>query len=91
MKHLIMSVYDKAVEAYLRPFTTQSLGQATRVFMDETKREGSEFNMHPEDYALFHIADFYDNDATIENKEPKCIARAHEITQVIAIKAGLKK
>lgn len=78
MKMVICSIYDKATEAYMRPFTAQTLGQATRMFLDEVNKEGNPINAHPEDYALFHIADFTDNDGLIKSIEVKCLARAHE-------------
>lgn len=76
---LVISVYDKAVEAYARPFVVQSKGQATRSFADEANRPGSEINTHPEDYSLFHIGNFTDNNAELEPIEPICLARAHEV------------
>ncbi len=82
MKLVIVSIYDKATSAYMRPFFAQSLGQATRMFTDETNRkDGSDIGNHPEDYALFHIGNFHDNSGQLEDIEPHCIARAHEIYQ----------
>lgn len=70
MKHIICSIYDKATQAYMRPFTAQSPGQATRMFIDEALREDSEIGKHPEDYALFIIADFEDNNgAMLQSKD----------------------
>ena len=79
MKNVICAIYDKAVQAYMRPFTCQTEGQAVRVFEDEVNREGSEFSKHPEDYALFKIADFNDHNAELIPYEPVCLRRAHEI------------
>jgi len=79
VKSVICSVYDKAVEAYMRPFVAQSIGQATRQFADEVNNADSPMHKHPEDYALFHVADWSDHDAKITPIEPKCLMRAHEI------------
>lgn len=82
MKLEIMAIYDKAIDAYMRPFMSQTLGQAIRQFTDEVNRkDGSPMHDHPEDYALFHIGTFHDHNAQIEEVEPHCIARAHEIHQ----------
>lgn len=81
MKHIICSIYDTATEAYMRPFTAQSSGQAMRMFEDEARRPESEIGKHPEDYALFKIATFDDNRGHIEPIEPICLRRAHEISK----------
>lgn len=79
MKHIICSIYDTATEAYMRPFTAQSDGQAIRLFEDETLRPESEIGKHPEDYALFRVATFDDNKGHMEPETPKCLRRAHEV------------
>lgn len=79
MKHLIVSIFDKATEAYMRPFTAQAEGQAVRMFEDEVLRPESEMHRHPEDYALFKIGKFDDNTGTIEPILPTCLRQAHEV------------
>ena len=78
MKTIFCAVYDKATAAYMRPFTMQSIGQATRSFQDECQNENSPIAQHPEDYSLFQIGSFTDHDK-LEPMEPKLIARAHEV------------
>lgn len=78
MKHVICSVYDSATEAYMRPFTAQTVGQAVRMFEDEVRAEGNPLSAHPEDYSLFQIGTFNDNTAEMENVV-KCLRRAHEV------------
>ena len=86
MKHIICSIYDSATEAYMRPFTAQTEGQAVRMFEDEVLREGSEIGMHPQDYALFKIGKFDDHNAIIES-DVVCLRRAHEVrTNITNIK-----
>ena len=48
MKQIICSIYDTATEAYMRPFTAQTEGQAIRMFEDEALKEGTEINKHPQ-------------------------------------------
>ena len=82
MKHSICAIRDSAIEAYMRPFTAQTPGQAHRLFVDEVRREGSEIGAHPEDYAIYHLADFDDNTGMITPIDPpKCIQRAIEVIQ----------
>ncbi len=79
MKTIICACYDKATEVYMRPFSMQSAGQATRQFSDEVNNPESPMHRHAEDFALFHIANYTDNNARMEPIEPICLARAHEL------------
>lgn len=79
MNLIIYSVYDKAIQAYMRPFFFQSDGQALRSFIDEVNREGSEMYAHPEDYALFRIGQFDANGGEVQPEISKCIGKAHEL------------
>lgn len=54
----VYSVYDSKAGAYLPPFMMRSHGEAIRGFQDVVNDGKSMFSAHPEDYTLFHIADF---------------------------------
>lgn len=82
MKHVILSVYDKATEAYMRPFTVISEGQGIRLFEDTVRDLNSDLSKHPEDYALFRLGTFDDMLGEMKPQEPKCLRRAHEVPQV---------
>lgn len=79
MKMIICSVYDKATEAYMRPFVAQTAGQAVRMFADECENPDAPMNKHPEDYAIFQVGEWTDHDGRITPCEPRCLARAHEL------------
>ena len=81
MQHITASVFDKATQHYMRPFTAMTGGEAMRLFEDEVRKPGTPFNAHPEDYALFQIATFDDQTGKITAIEPLCLRRAHEIPQ----------
>ena len=74
----MVSVYDSATCAYMRPFQAQTEGQAIRSFTDETLNPESPMSKHPQDYSLFKVADWNDADGTMV-PEVKCLARAHEV------------
>lgn len=82
MKTIICSVFDSATAAYMRPFQAQTIGQASRMFEDILKDPDHDITRHPEDYALFKMADFDDRTGEITQEQPTCIARAHEIISV---------
>lgn len=64
MKHLVFTVYDVKAEAYLRPFFVPTRGIATRTFENEVLNPESLMYNNPEDYTLFEIASFDDDNAT---------------------------
>jgi len=66
MKPLLMfSVRDAKADAFMRPFFAQSEGIAVRGFTDEVNREGSELGKHPEDYALFKVGEFLEDEGMV--------------------------
>lgn len=71
MKILVVSVKDRALDAYGNPFYVHALGQAIRSFSDEINRNAPDNTMynHAGDYDLYHLGT-YDNDTgTFENEE----------------------
>lgn len=78
---IVVSCYDKATDAYMRPFFMMTRGQAIRAFTDEVNHPESDVGKHPEDYALFQVGTWVDT-GTIEGHEPICLARAHEVIQM---------
>ncbi|WNK14764.1 MAG: nonstructural protein [Microvirus sp.] len=76
MKMQIVAIRDRAVDTYGRPSFVPSLGHAIRSFGDELNRAGqdSPMNQHPEDYDLFHLGEYDDQDGTFTTIKPKQIA-----------------
>lgn len=82
MKLIVMSVYDRAVTAFMRPIYVPAVGAAIRSFQDEVNRQGenNEMNRHPEDYDLFELGSFDDASGKFEMlKEPKLIVTAKQM------------
>ncbi len=79
MRLICYSIFDSAVGAYMRPMFMQSDGQALRMFIDEVERPESEIGRHPEDFALFRIGAFDDNEGELAGEDPFCVGRAHEL------------
>lgn len=79
MKMNFYSVFDSAVNAYMRPFVMQADNQAIRMFTDEAVNAESDISKHPEDYSLFRLGSFDDNEGEIIPEEPRCLGRAHEL------------
>ena len=76
----IYSIYDSKAKTYNLPFFCKQDGQALRSFIDLVNDPRSEVSKHPEDYSLFCLASFDDEDGVIDPVEaPKCVARAWEL------------
>jgi len=77
----IFAIYDSKAESYLQPFFSQTRGSAIRAFTDsvnDTTGE-SQFAKHPEDYTLFHLGEFDDQNAKLtENATPISLGVAIE-------------
>lgn len=79
MKHRIFSIFDSKLDAFAPPFFMSTLGQATRAFTDEAFNPQSLLSKHPEDYTLFELGEFDDQNAAFTlHPTPKSIGLALE-------------
>ncbi|QXP08349.1 MAG: nonstructural protein [Arizlama microvirus] len=62
----IFTVYDSKVEAYLQPFFLPSKGAALRAITDVANDPSHMFGKHPEDYVLFELGTFDDQDCKFD-------------------------
>lgn len=62
MRLIVVSVFDRAADAYGRPVFVASVGQAIRSFQDEVNRVSAEneMNRHPDDFDLYKLGVFDD-------------------------------
>lgn len=58
MQTLLFSVFDTAAGRFLDPFVAPTIEVAIRGFRSVVNKPGHPFNDHPEDYTLFHVAEF---------------------------------
>lgn len=78
MRYKMFSIYDRAVDAYMRPFMCKAEGEALREFINLRNSEGSAVYSHPHDFSLFLIGTFNDNDGELVSCVPKRLMGAHE-------------
>jgi len=80
MKH-IYAVKDLAVQAFGDLFLVRAPGEAMRSFQDEVNRTDgkSAVAQHPEDYELYKLGDYNDQDGTINHQAPELMARAKDL------------
>lgn len=77
MIYHVVSVYDRAADAFGRPIFVAALGQAIRSFQDEINRDAQDnpMSQHPDDFDLFYLGQFDDASGKFENNaEPKQLA-----------------
>jgi len=75
----IFSVYDSKTKAYFPPMYFPTIGAAIRTMEDTLLDQDNQITRHPEDYTLFHIGEWNDENATITMlKTAVKIGIAHE-------------
>lgn len=81
----ILSIRDRAVDAYGRPMFFPTIGAAIRAFNDEINREdkNNPYFAHPEDYDLFHLGNFEDTTGVFTTLDrPKQVAVGAQHSQM---------
>lgn len=84
MIHSVCAVWDEKIQSFMRPFFAPRVGGAVRAFTDEVQRAGSEMNMHPEDYTLFELGSWNDEDGmykAVDNNIPRRVVSGTEVAK----------
>lgn len=76
MNLLVCTVRDSAVDSFLRPFYVRSSGEAIRVFGDAVNGGDNGMKAHPEDYELYHIGTFEEENGVIQACDRRLLIRA---------------
>lgn len=76
MKLKIVCVRDRAADVFGTPFFMASHGQAIRSFADEinSQRENNTLNKHPQDFDLYALGEYDDQDGSFHTDTPRQIA-----------------
>ena len=69
MKIKAYAVYDNKAEAFMQPFFAGNAGLATRTFADNAKNPESIWNRHPNDFVLYEIGEYDENQGILVNYE----------------------
>lgn len=72
MKYILCVIHDRSIDAYINLHCVRAEGQAIRQFMDaiNDKETNSAIYKHPDDYDLYTVGTYDDNDGTL-SPEPK--------------------
>jgi len=79
MKHKIFSIRDIKADAFITPFFLHTTEMAKRGFVDAASNPDSMFHKHPEDFALYEIGTFDDQNALVEPCLPEMVMLATAI------------
>lgn len=78
----IFTIYDSKVEAYAMPWYAHTEGEAIRSFQEAVNDQNSAYAKYPEDFTLFLIGEFSENDAKLTAYDAKkSIINAMELTK----------
>lgn len=67
MEIKVFCIYDAKVEAFQKPIFFRTTGEALRGFIDLCGTPDNIFHKHPEDFTLFHIANYDESKGRFEN------------------------
>lgn len=77
MKLVIVAIRDKQMNGYAAPMAVPTIGIAMRAFMQQCNDANTQLNKNPEDFELFHLADYDDETGKFNNlPTPKQLAIA---------------
>lgn len=89
MKLVVVAVRDSAVDAFSRPFFVPSIPVAVRSFRDEVANPESPMFKHPEDYVLWELGVFDEDDGRFENlAAPRQVLRAVDVKEALNASAS---
>lgn len=82
MKIKVFSVFDNKGGNYGTPFFALEDGLAARLFGDLVNDNQSTVNKHPEDFSLFRIAEFDDQEGKIKPQNPVHLTNAIALMRI---------
>lgn len=81
MIYIILSVRDTKAGSFAQPFYAPTLVHGIRSFLDAAAAEHPDNMMrkHPEDFELYHLGSFNDQDASFEPMRPQLVSKAIDV------------
>ena len=76
----VFAIKDAKAEAFLSPFVSRTPGEAERSVRNETNHKDSVLASHPEDFALYELAEFNELTGVVVGYEtPKHVVNVAEL------------
>jgi len=79
---IVVSVKDRAADAFMRPFFVPRAEMAIRSFTDEVNRAAADnpIYQHPEDYDLYELGIFDEDSGQLDpNEQLKLLVRGQDV------------
>ena len=81
MIYILCAIHDRSVNAYVNLHCVRAEGQAIRQFMDAiNNKDGGSIHAHPDDYDLYRVGTYNDDDASITPEQPRKIADGKQLS-----------
>lgn len=78
--YVVVAIKDSALNAFMQPVFTPSVGLAQRSFADEVNNRESPMSRHPEDYSLYQLGSWTDvTGLFIQMPEPVLVVRGKDV------------
>ena len=91
MRHQVFSVYDVKAKCFLPPFFMHQPEMAIRAISNATNDPGHQFHANPEDYSLYHLGEFDDdNGKLVPFNEPVQLVTALELVKSMMDQAAMQ-
>lgn len=85
MKAIIFAVKDNAVQSFQMPQFVVHIGGAVRWFTDQVNNPETPYYKHPEDYDLYELGDYDDQDGMLTRKpKAELIVRGKDLVRVVS-------
>lgn len=85
MKHVIIALYDKPVDAFGRPFVARTHNEALRQIQQQANRveENNMLNTHSADYSVYDVGEWDDETGNITGRDgpPEKIAEVAHLRE----------
>lgn len=81
MKYLLCVIHDRSIDAYVNLHCVRAEGQAIRQFQDaiNDQQNGGSIHKHPDDYDLYVVGEYTDDDGTITTQPKRKIADGKQL------------
>lgn len=66
MKLQVMAAYDNKARVFLNPFYVSQVAVGVRAFAEAANTPGHQICSHPQDFTLFHLGSYNDDNAVFE-------------------------
>lgn len=72
----LYSIYDNKLGAFMRPWCAETHGMATRLFASNVANPESMMHQYPEDYTLFYIGEFHEENGVLVSAKAENLGMA---------------